>query len=81
MLYIKDRENLVRIAWTWVNTPYRGWSRMKRYGCDCIGLIAGIYIEAGHITEQEADASIPRDYSLQIGQHQPDTEYIDGNCN
>ncbi|HLX83818.1 MAG TPA: NlpC/P60 family protein [Terriglobales bacterium] len=78
MLYVKQRDEIVKEAWEWLNTPYRGWSRMKHCGADCIGFVAGVFQNTGHLTAQEADASIPKDYSLQIGQHQADTEYIDG---
>jgi cell wall-associated NlpC family hydrolase len=74
----EDRDRIVAEARGWLNTPYRGWSRMKRYGCDCIGFIAGVFINTGYISEEEATEAIPKDYSLQIGQHQEDTEYIDG---
>ena len=78
MLYLKDRDALVKETWQWVGTPYRGWSRTKRYGADCIGLVAGVYVNCGHLTKEEADASIPKGYSLQHGQHEATTEYVDG---
>jgi len=78
MLYTKDRQAIVKEATQWLLTPYRGWSRLKGLGADCIGFVAGVYIRTKHITEQEADEAIPPDYSLQIGQHQEDTEYIEG---
>ena len=78
MLYTKDRELIVKEAWEWVGTPYRGWSRAKRWGCDCIGLVAGVFIKAGYISGEGAIASIPKSYSLQHGQHEETTEYVDG---
>lgn len=78
MLYIKDREKIVKEATEWLNTPYKGWSKCKHFGCDCLGLIAGVFVACGFITAKQADAAIPKGYSLQIGQHQADTDYIDG---
>jgi cell wall-associated NlpC family hydrolase len=78
MLHTKQREALVKEAREWRNTPYRGWSRAKFWGTDCIGLVVGVYQNCGFITAEEADRAIPKGYSLQIGQHQADTEYISG---
>jgi cell wall-associated NlpC family hydrolase len=78
MLYTKDRERIIAEAAEWLHTPYRGWSRCKHYGADCLGFVAGVFVNMGHITEKEATAAIPTDYSLQIGQHQEDTEYLSG---
>jgi cell wall-associated NlpC family hydrolase len=78
MLYIKDRDNIVTEAQEWLNTPYKGWGRAKYWGCDCLGFVAGVFVNCGYISDKEADAAIPKSYSLQIGQHMEDTEYIDG---
>lgn len=78
MLYTKQREELVKEAMEWMNTPYRGWSRMKQFGADCIGFVAGVFVNTGHITDAEAEAAIPKSYSLQHGQHEATTEYVDG---
>jgi len=78
MLYTKDREKIVKEALAWENTPYRGWSRTKYFGADCIGFVAGVFVNTEHITEKEASESIPKSYSLQHGQHEATTEYVDG---
>ena len=78
MLYTKQRAEIVKEAMEWVNTPYRGWSRMKHCGADCIGFVAGVFVNTGHITDAEAAQSIPKSYSLQHGQHEATTEYVDG---
>jgi cell wall-associated NlpC family hydrolase len=78
MLYTNQREAIVREAATWRGTPYRGWARMKHCGADCIGFVAGVFINCGHISEEAAQAAIPQAYSLQIGQHQETTEYVAG---
>jgi cell wall-associated NlpC family hydrolase len=78
MLYTKQREEIVREAMQWLNTPYVGWGRCKHFGADCLGFITGVFINTGHISEAEAANDVPTDYSLQIGQHQEDAEYITG---
>lgn len=78
MIYQRQREEVVREAMEWIGTPYVGWGRLKFFGCDCLGFIAGVYQNCGLITKAEADAAIPKDYSLQVTQHQENTEYIDG---
>ena len=74
----KNRELIVNEAVEWLGTPYKGWGRCKSYGADCIGFVAGVFQNCGLIPKDEVDAAIPKDYSLQIGQHQEDTEYVSG---
>lgn len=74
-LSIKQREHIVEVAESWYHTPYRGHSCLKGAGTDCGQLIKGVFMEAGH---QPADGvPTPKDYSLQISQHQRSTEYMD----
>ncbi|NJM33989.1 MAG: peptidase P60 [Rhodomicrobium sp.] len=35
----------VRLARAWLGTPYRHQAALKGIGCDCLGLIRGIYAE------------------------------------
>jgi NlpC/P60 family putative phage cell wall peptidase len=48
-----DREKLiVAIARSWLGTPYRHQASLKGVGCDCLGLVRGVYAEAcGRPTE------------------------------
>lgn len=46
---ISQREEVVRIAHTWLNTPYHPEARVKGHGCDCATLLAEVYAEAGVI--------------------------------
>jgi NlpC/P60 family putative phage cell wall peptidase len=39
------REDVVRIARTWLATPYRHQGAAKGAGCDCLGLIRGVWRE------------------------------------
>jgi NlpC/P60 family putative phage cell wall peptidase len=38
-------ERIIAIAETWIGTPYRHQGATKGVGCDCIGLIRGIWRE------------------------------------
>jgi cell wall-associated NlpC family hydrolase len=74
MLNEKQRAELVKEAWSWVGTPYVGWSCVKQVGCDCGQLLFGIFRECGYVSK---DTKLPKDYSLQAAQHTTSTEYID----
>jgi cell wall-associated NlpC family hydrolase len=39
------RANIVAIARTWLGTPYRHQGAAKHAGCDCLGLIRGVWRE------------------------------------
>ena len=44
--------DIVAIARGWLGTPYRHQASLKGIGCDCLGLIRGVYAEAcGRYTE------------------------------
>lgn len=44
--------DIVRIARTWLGTPYHHQASVKGVGCDCLGLVRGVYAEAyGHPAE------------------------------
>jgi len=73
MLTSEQRAAIVAEAKSWIGTPYRGWSRVKRHGVDCGQLLAGVYINTGHLP---ATLQLPVDYSLQVAQHLADTAYI-----
>lgn len=40
-------ERAVQIAREWIGTPYHHQARKKQVGCDCLGLIHGVYDELG----------------------------------
>ena len=48
--------SIVDIARDWVNTPFVHQGRLKGVGVDCLGLVLGVYLEAGHNVPTE----IPR---------------------
>jgi cell wall-associated NlpC family hydrolase len=74
MMTTEQREQIVAITETWLQTPYRGWSKVKGAGVDCGQLLAAVYQEAGLIP---ADLDLPKDYPLFIGLHRASTEYVD----
>jgi cell wall-associated NlpC family hydrolase len=44
---------IVTIARTWLGTPYHHQASVKGVGCDCLGLVRGVYAEAyGHPAEE-----------------------------
>lgn len=73
MLTTEQRAAIVRETSSWLGTPYRGWSCMKGCGVDCGQLIYGIYRQLNLVPVIE----LPKDYSLQVAQHQESTEYVD----
>lgn len=38
-------KQVLKIAHTWLGTPYRHQAAIKGSGCDCIGLITGIWLD------------------------------------
>jgi NlpC/P60 family putative phage cell wall peptidase len=38
--------DIVAIARGWLGTPYRHQASLKGVGCDCLGLVRGVYAEA-----------------------------------
>ena len=39
-------ETIVVLARTWIGTPYRHQASLKGVGCDCLGLLRGVWREA-----------------------------------
>ncbi len=52
------RERVLRIAGSWIGTPYRHQGSAKGIGCDCLGLIRGIWRELYGI-----EPELPRPYA------------------
>ncbi len=45
-------DDIVRIARSWLGTPYRHQASLKGIGCDCLGLVRGVFAETyGYPTE------------------------------
>ncbi|MBI2720355.1 MAG: C40 family peptidase [Rhizobiales bacterium] len=41
-----EASHIVRLARAWIGTPYRHQASLKGVGCDCLGLIRGVWREA-----------------------------------
>jgi NlpC/P60 family putative phage cell wall peptidase len=41
----ENRQKIIDIARTWIGTPYRHQSSIKGEGCDCVGMVRGVYRE------------------------------------
>jgi NlpC/P60 family putative phage cell wall peptidase len=44
---VQSREAIVRAARGWIGTPYRHQGALKGVGCDCLGLLIGVWREIG----------------------------------
>lgn len=49
-------ERVIAIARCWIGTPYRHQASLKGVGCDCLGLVRGVFAE---ITGKAAEAPPP----------------------
>jgi cell wall-associated NlpC family hydrolase len=74
-LSIEQRSRILKETYSWLGTPYAGWSCMKgkHGGVDCGQLVYAVFRNAGCLPE----LTLPRDYSLQVSQHRASTEYVD----
>ena len=48
------RQNILDEARNWIGTPYHHQQHVKRFGCDCVGLVIGVHdalykVSAGYI--------------------------------
>jgi cell wall-associated NlpC family hydrolase len=73
MLTDTQRAVVVKEAASWNGTPYRGWTCLKGMGVDCGQLIYGVFRACGFLPLID---DLPKDYSLQVAQHQTSTEYM-----
>ena len=39
------RAHIVAAAWTWLRTPYQHQASLRGVGCDCLGLVRGVWRE------------------------------------
>jgi NlpC/P60 family putative phage cell wall peptidase len=54
------RPQIVRLARTWIGTPYHHQASVRGIGTDCVGLVRGIYREL-HGADAEAPPAYSRD--------------------
>lgn len=60
------RSEIVRIARGWIGTPYHHQASLKGEGCDCLGLVRGVYREI-YGKEAEAIPAYTRDWGEVFG--------------
>lgn len=48
--------DIVRLATGWLGTPYHHQASLKGVGCDCLGLVRGVYAEAYGLPAAEPPA-------------------------
>lgn len=58
---------VVRIARGWIGTPYRHQGARKGVGCDCLGLVRGVWREI-HGTEPETPPPYGMDWAERSGE-------------
>ncbi|MEJ2227042.1 MAG: NlpC/P60 family protein [Alphaproteobacteria bacterium] len=58
--------DVVTIARTWLGTPYHHQASVKGVGCDCLGLVRGVYAEA-YGSPAEAPPAYTRDLAEACG--------------
>ena len=68
-----ERQKIVDVARTWLDTPYHTGARVKGQGADCITFIAGVFEEAGLVK----NIPIPS-YSAQWHLHRDTEKYLQG---
>ncbi|RTL71906.1 MAG: peptidase P60 [Hyphomicrobiales bacterium] len=61
------RARAVALARTWIGTPYHHQASLKGVGCDCVGLIRGIYRELFG-AEPELPSAYTRDWAEATGE-------------
>lgn len=68
----EERQNVVRIAKQWLNTPYMSNAMVLGAGVDCAMILVAVYREAGMIPP-DFD---PRPYPAQWHQHRNEEQYM-----
>ena len=63
------RKNVLREARSWVGTPYRHQASTRGHGCDCLGLIRGVWRKLYDHEPQEIPV-YTRDWG-ETGHHEP----------
>ena len=58
---------IISIARSWIGTPYRHQASLKGVGCDCLGLVRGVWREL-HGTEPELPPAYQPDWAERSGE-------------
>ncbi len=64
-----SRAAIVAEARSWIGTPYRHQASLKGVGCDCVGLVRGVW-RALHGPEPEAVPAYSRDWGSVTGKEE-----------
>lgn len=67
------RARIIRVALSWVGTPFHDGAGVKGVGCDCLHLLVRTAAEAGLIRNFE-----PEPYSPQWFQHRDEPRFLQG---
>ena len=67
------RREIVREALEWVGTPFHDCASVKGQGCDCIGLLKGVYTAVGIVQPFDMPA-----YPPQWFQHHDEPKFLNG---
>ena len=62
----RTRTRIVAEARAWIGTPYRHQGSLQGVGCDCLGLVRGVW-RAIHGSEPEATPAYTRDWAEAAG--------------
>lgn len=61
------RDAIIKAAEGWLGTPYHHQARLKHIGCDCLGLLRGVWAEV-YGEEGETPPPYSRDWAERAGQ-------------
>lgn len=62
-----SRAQIVEVARSWIGTPYRHQASLKGAGCDCLGLVRGVWREV-YGAEPEAPQPYTPDWAEETGE-------------
>ena len=72
-LEFRQREQVISEAMSWLRTKFHDNACLKGVGCDCLGLLVGVYTAVGVVDAVE----VPK-YSAQFMLHRKDELYLGG---
>lgn len=62
-----SRAQIVAEARAWIGTPYRHQASLKRAGCDCLGLVRGVWREVYRVEPEQPQPYTP-DWAEETGE-------------
>jgi NlpC/P60 family putative phage cell wall peptidase len=65
-----EREHIVQLTRAWIGTPYHHQAALKGVGCDCFGLIRGVWAELYGAQPPEKAPPYTRDWAEATGEEQ-----------